>query len=334
MDNLEDINIYRRKKSQANDDLNQYARNPIPEADLQDEAPAPEKKGFPGVYSDLKEMAGNIPKSLLTAAIGAPESIGQFGKQVFSLPFQELKFIYNTAKNGYNPEYLPKLTANVAKGAINDINIPSSLIDYAGKKGFIPEDKGKYFRVPMPELGLKPEEENAIAQSLPTYGIPAGKIIEAIHPTMHLRQARKLANARGALAHVPEHEIAAVTDYIHPDLPLRNLMDAARTGNYDPLFSLQSDLATYGRQARFSPFARERTHGRQAYALRERMLDHMRNSLAEGGHEDVAALMKRGQNQFRRYKAVAPYAKALLALQFGANPIKKAYNSIMGPSDE
>jgi len=127
---------------------------------------------------------------------------------------------------------------------------------------------------------------------------------------------------------VPEHEINAVTDYIHPDLPLRNLMDEARTGNYDAVFDLQSDLGKYGREARFSPFARERQHGRQANALRDRILTHMRESLTEQGHGDVAGLKQRGQRQYRRWQQAKPYAALLAGLTLGGNPLKSLYKKI------
>ncbi|TAL08459.1 MAG: hypothetical protein EPO02_12780 [Nitrospirae bacterium] len=294
----------------------------------EDEIPHEEKKGFPGVWSDIKEIAGSIPSALVSGAVNAPGALSQLGGQLASLPFENAKFAYKTAKEGFNPENAPRLTQNILTGLHKSLNLPSELVDYIGKKGFIPENLGHYIRGNFPNTGLKKEDESALAQLIPTLGRPAANLYEAIHPTMHLKQARRLANERNALAHIPEHELNAVTDYIHPDLPLRNLLDAARTGNYDAAFNVQSDLARFAREGRFSPFAKDRQHARQARELRERQLGHMRESLTEQGHQDIADLMRRGQTQYRRFKQIQPYAKTLAAIALGASPIKSAYKLV------
>lgn len=323
MDEL-DLDQYRRNKPIAEDELSQYARNKAISS------PQEEKQGFSGVYSDLKDVIQNLKPSLNAALAKAPHAVAQFGQQALSLPYENLKFIGKTATEGYKPENIPKLSANLFKGLFEGLNVPSEIVDYAGKKGFIPKDLGHYIRGEVPDVGLKPEEENSIAQAIPFFGRTGVHAIEAVHPTMHLRNARRLANRRevGGLV-VPEEIFNEAQQFLPDNLPTQNLLEAARSGNYDPLFTLQSDLARSGRQLTRSFSGADRLHGFQANALRQRLLENIRNGLTESGHGDIAELMRRGQGNYRRYQRIIKPAVAIGAGIAGfSNPLQKLLSTL------
>ena len=316
MDEL-DIEQYRRQKPSSEDDISQYARKPT--------------TGFPGVYSDLKDIVQNLKPSLNAAVAAAPHAIEQFGEQALSLPYENLKFIGKTALHGYNPENVPKASANLFKGLISGLNLPSELVDYAGEKGFIPKNLGHYIRAEMPETGLKPEEENPITQSIPFLGRTAVDAFESIHPTMHLNNARNIGRQRqiGNLP-IPEHLLTEAEQFLPTNLATQNLLEAARAGGYDNLFTLQSDLGRAGRQLTRSFSGAERLHGRQANQLRQQMLNSIRQGLIDAGHGDIAELMRRGQRNYRRYqRVIKPLAAGSATLAIGANPLQKLISQFM-----
>lgn len=334
VDDLEDIEIYRRKNpSEDDDDISQYARQPQFNNEEQNIAPKPEQTGLRGVYSDAKDIVKGIPSALVSGAIAAPGEIAKFGGQAAALPYENLRFIMQTLMHGYKPENLPRLTKNLVKGVVSDINIPSELVDYAGKKEFIPKDLGEYIRLKQPATGLKPEDESVIAQSLPLSGLPAVKAYEAIHPTMHLRNAKRLVNERdvGSLR-VPTNLINESKQFLPKNEPTKNLLAKAKQGNYNDLFTLQSDLYKRGNSLKKSLSGADRNHGFDAHNLRSRIIDEMRENLAKQGHQDIADLMKRGQGNYRRYKKAQPYALGALGLLLGQNPIKYGINKLF-PND-
>lgn len=117
-----------------------------------------------------------------------------------------------------------------------------------------------------------------------------------------LRQARNAAVERGVERLPIDREVLRDTRQFLPNTaPYRNLLQEAMRGNYDPLFTLQSDLGAQARQLTRSSSGAERLHGIEAHNTRQRLLDSMRNALAQSGHEDIANMMQHGQNRYRQY---------------------------------
>ncbi len=118
-----------------------------------------------------------------------------------------------------------------------------------------------------------------------------------------LKQARSLAKERNiSNISVPKDILKEAQDFLPKNMPTRNLIKEAKKGNYDPFFTLQSDLGKTARQLSKSPSGAERLYGEQANDLRKRLIEAMHSSLSKSGHEDIGQLMSKGQNKYRQYK--------------------------------
>lgn len=120
----------------------------------------------------------------------------------------------------------------------------------------------------------------------------------------HLNRARELVRERGVQSlNVPEHLLDEARTFLPQNAATENLLHQASAGNYEPLFTLQSDLAASARDL-MSGRGADRMLGRQANELRQSLLNSMRGSLAESGHTDIANIMRRGQNKYRQYSRI------------------------------
>lgn len=94
--------------------------------------------------------------------------------------------------------------------------------------------------------------------------------------------------------------------------PYRNLIDEAGYGDYNKLFSLQSDVGKHAGGMSKDWFSKaNRAHGRAGLEVRENILNEMKNSMRQQGHGDIADLLTKGQDEYRRYMKFKPYRNAL-----------------------
>jgi len=94
--------------------------------------------------------------------------------------------------------------------------------------------------------------------------------------------------------------------------PYRNLIDEAGYGDYNRLFDLQSDLGKHAGGLSKDWFSKaNRAHGKAGLQVRGNILNEMKNSLRKEGHEDIANLLTKGQDEYRRYMKFKPYRNAL-----------------------
>lgn len=94
--------------------------------------------------------------------------------------------------------------------------------------------------------------------------------------------------------------------------PYRNLIDDAGYGDYNRLFDLQSDLGKHAGGLSKDWFSKaNRAHGRAGLQVRGNILKEMKNSLRKKGHGDIADLLTKGQEEYRRYMKFKPYRNAL-----------------------
>lgn len=94
--------------------------------------------------------------------------------------------------------------------------------------------------------------------------------------------------------------------------PYRNLIDEAGYGDYNRLFDLQSDLGKHAGGLSKDWFSKaNRAHGKAGLQVRGNILNEMKQSLRSGGHEDIADLLTKGQDEYRRYMKFKPYRNAL-----------------------
>ncbi len=130
-----------------------------------------------------------------------------------------------------------------------------------------------------------------------------------------LNRAHDLAGARdiGSLD-VPESYIEDLRKYLPDNTPYRNLVDAAKFGEYQKLFELQSDVGKHaGPLANSYMSFAERGHGKAGLEARSKLIDFMKQSLSDKGHSDIASLFEKGQRDYRRYNKIRPYRDALMA---------------------
>lgn len=94
--------------------------------------------------------------------------------------------------------------------------------------------------------------------------------------------------------------------------PYRNLIDEAGYGDYNRLFSLQSDLGKHAGGMSKDWFSKaNRAHGKAGLEVRGNILKEMKQSLRQQGHGDIADLLTKGQDEYRRYMKFKPYRNAL-----------------------
>jgi hypothetical protein len=92
------------------------------------------------------------------------------------------------------------------------------------------------------------------------------------------------------------------------------LIDESGYGDYNRLFSLQSDLGKHAGGMSKDWFSKaNRAHGRAGLGVRGNILNEMKNSMRQQGHGDIADLLTKGQDEYRRYMKFKPYRNALLA---------------------
>lgn len=112
---------------------------------------------------------------------------------------------------------------------------------------------------------------------------------------------------------------------------LERLIEKAKTGNYQSMFDLQSDMQKIASQLKRSPFAHERGLSQELGGIRQNYLQNMRQGLESKGHKDIADLMKKGQTRYREYNKVGIPLKTALAATIGAEYIpswiQKLYHS-------
>jgi len=128
-----------------------------------------------------------------------------------------------------------------------------------------------------------------------------------------LRQARNMGRSRNiAPLEVDPNIIEDAAQFLPRTAPYRNAIEDAHYGDYDSLFRLQSDLGKHSSDYARSLFsASERAHGRAGMATRNRLLDEIHQGLEAQGHHDISNLLRRGQNEYRRYSKFKPYRNAL-----------------------
>jgi len=94
--------------------------------------------------------------------------------------------------------------------------------------------------------------------------------------------------------------------------PYRNLIDEASYGDYNKLFSLQSDLGKHAGNLSKDWFSKaNRAHGKAGLGVRSNILKEMKESLRQQGHGDIADLLTKGQKEYRKYMKFKPYRNAI-----------------------
>lgn len=296
-----------------------------------------EKKGWPGVGSDLLdkvvETAVNIPNALLSA----PEEIsGAFG-QMFGgeRPQQstEQQLSGESALSEGQKRALRNIAAGGAQFAHSASQAPGNLRDYMIRKG-IWSEKLPSLRPPgIPKeynaaesFGLGEQQPgDALLQGIPNMALTAG-IGKAISPLLAeipitkklaarpLEKTRRGAYKRGVTNIPVSEELLAQAEARLPNTPeVKQLIEDARKGDYNAVFGLQSDLGAEARGLAKSSTHAERRQAQEVHSLKQQVLGSIKAQLEKEGHNDLAKLLMKGQKKYRQYKwldqNIYPYLK-------------------------
>lgn len=287
----------RTNKQQFKPIFTRSAKNPQEEM-------SSESTGLSGVASDALNKTLQFPVNLAIGALNLPEEAYGAGEQALTEPSR-------FAKN---------IGAGFGQLGHNILSSPGGIRDYLAKKELISQNTPS-FRLPesiLPRefnyaeaLGAKGNKRgDQLIRSIPGQiaAAPlATKIFEGISEipltkgagARPLQQAKKLASERNVTGlKIPKDIFKEVKDFLPKNLPTKKLLEMAKKGDYDKLFTLQSDLGASARQLTKSASGAERLHGFQANDLRQRLLQGMRESLSKAGHEDIAKLMGKGQKKY------------------------------------
>jgi len=131
--------------------------------------------------------------------------------------------------------------------------------------------------------------------------------------TKNLNKARKLATEReiGKLNVNPEL-IEDARQFLPNLLRNREALEASHAGDYNSLFKLQSEVGQLSGQKAKSLFSpSERITGRAGLEARGNLLNALHENLQSLGHHDISELLKKGQEEYRRYMKFKKYRNAL-----------------------
>lgn len=133
---------------------------------------------------------------------------------------------------------------------------------------------------------------------------------------------------------IPGEVIEDLRQFLPNTTPYRNLIEKAKTGNYKDLFNLQSDVGKHASDYTKSLFsAAERAHGRAGLKARNALIDEIHTNLKSQGHHDISELLRKGQEDYKRYMKFKPYRNALLgagtALAIPKNPLTNLLKKLL-----
>ena len=151
--------------------------------------------------------------------------------------------------------------------------------------------------------------------------------------TKSLKEAQALSDTRNAHpGPLPDEIISDARQFFPNTAPYRRLIENALSGEYRPVFEMQSDLWKEANALKnpFKSFGTYR-HGQAAEEVRDRMLEAFRKQLTEKGHGDIAKLKQQGQKEYRQYQKFKKLRNGLLlagAGTIGLKPGLKLINAL------
>jgi hypothetical protein len=128
-----------------------------------------------------------------------------------------------------------------------------------------------------------------------------------------LRKAREIGKQKNIAPLEVNPDLIEDTKQFFPNTtPYRNLVEEAGYGDYGRLFDLQSDLGKHAGSLSKDWFSKaNRAHGKAGLQVRGNILNEMKQSLKQQGHGEIADLITKGQDEYRKYKKFKPYRNAI-----------------------
>lgn len=117
-----------------------------------------------------------------------------------------------------------------------------------------------------------------------------------------LRQAEKMVKDL-EVNNIPINQelIGQAMPFLPKTHATNEMIKAAQSGEYNPSFSLQSQIGHHERSLRKSPLAAERLLAPEARDLKQLILGEMEKGLRAQGHNDIADFLKGGIDDYRKY---------------------------------
>lgn len=176
-----------------------------------------------------------------------------------------------------------------------------SLTHFIAQKGF------EY----APELALA----GKALYELPITKYPGTRALNKLKKEVNARSIKKIETPKHIFQDIEHNKFLSNTQ------PNRNLLEKAKTGKYNDLFDLQSDLGKLERSYTRDYFnAANRQFGKDIGTTRQELLKSMKEQLSKLGHEDLAELLSHGQNKYRQYMKLRPYMHGAAGLGLSAIP--------------
>lgn len=293
--------------------------------------------GKPESYANEQYAAIKQQHPYLAKLSEALQSYPEINKAIeATAPYAEH---FNRAVQGTG---LPNLSKGFFKGGETAVRLLGDLAQTgAGPKAMLPATNISSAEIPVvnPHIQQGAEITGEIA---PFLSSPSGAraVVNAAGDlpltrnmaARALNESREFAKAReiGDLG-VDKELIQDMKQFLPDTKPYRDLLKKAMKGDYESLFKLQSDVGKRapGFLKSLLSFA-ERDYGKEALASRGRLIDAMREGLAESGHKDIADLMQHGQNRYRQYKQFAPYRNAAGLYGLSKTPVYSHVKKLLG----
>lgn len=277
-----------------------------------------ESKGLSGVATDALAKALQAVYGIPSAVMRLPGEAYGAGQQIFKQP--------------------TRVTQNIGAGfgelGHGILSAPGNVRDYLVRKDLLSEQSPG---LRLPE-NILPKDYN-YAEALGAEGNQAGdELLRGIPsgiaslpfaeklfttareiPLTKKLAARPLEEAKNLIGHRKINKIPVSKDilkeakeFLPKSTPYKNLLKQAQNGNYNTLFTLQSDLGKSARELTKSASGAERLHGMQASDLRHRLLDSIKQNLSKQGHSDISDLITKGQNKYRQHMKYRPIAESVI----------------------
>lgn len=225
-------------------------------------------------------------------------------------------------------------TANLGKGILN---LPHDVIAELGRKGLVSERVKKYNELPfthIPEgtekaLGLEADTEKGdeLFRAVPDIasivapGISVAKVGKRVLKGPDLKTALRetqskvnsLKNNIGSTFDVVKKEvdqrgigkipikkelISQAENLLDKTPESKDLIKRAKTGDYNALRDLQSDLREIGETALSNKLSTERKIGKEALSTRKQINNSVEGYLEESGHKDLSQLLKQAKQDY------------------------------------
>lgn len=212
--------------------------------------------------------------------------------------------------------HAPRTAAQYAANRLH--LIPQSWADAVPQASDLDEDIQKY-------IGQPKNPGDALSRGLTRNAdlLLAGNALGKAMPHLtkrgalkKLKKGQKLASEReiGTLNVDPEL-IKDAEQYLPNNLSERNLIEGSNYGDYDSLFRLQSDLGkiSAARTGKLSKLFSPETNlkGQAGLKSRNSLLKSIHENLQGMGHNDISDLLKKGQEDYRRYMNFRKYPMIL-----------------------